>query len=103
LETTPFEDALLLMDRKATKRERLPSLRDLSQSLCQSNQKEPWEYDKVAYKRRNEAERFFQRIKEFRRIATRYEKLDVAFIRRLLLAFIFIVLQSQRQTRHKDK
>jgi transposase len=65
-----------------------------------SNRKEPWEYAKDAYKRHNEAERFF---KEFRRIATRYEKLDAAFIRRLLLAFIFIVSQSQRQTRHKDK
>jgi|BioPla2DNA2_1021312.scaffolds.fasta_scaffold90641_1 transposase len=54
---------------------------------------------KVAYKRRNEAERFLRRIKEFRRIATRYEKLDVAFITRLVLAFIFIVSQSQRQTR----
>jgi hypothetical protein len=51
---------------------------------------------KVAYKRHNEAERFFQRINEF---ATRYEKLDAAFITRLVLAFIFIVSQSQRQTR----
>lgn len=54
-----------------------------------SNRKEPWEYDKDTYKRRNEVERFFRRIKEFRRIATRYEKLDITFITCLVLAFIF--------------
>ena len=43
------------------------------------NRKQPWEYDKVIYKRRNEIERLFRRIKEFRRVFTRYDKLDVMF------------------------
>jgi transposase len=38
------------------------------------NRKEPIDYDKHIYKERNIVERFFGRIKEFRRIATRYEK-----------------------------
>ncbi|NTV71417.1 MAG: transposase [Azonexaceae bacterium] len=36
-------------------------------------------YDKHVYKSRNLIERFFARLKQFRRIATRYDKLDVRF------------------------
>ena len=45
-----------------------------------SNRIEPWEYDKVMYRRRNEIERLFRRLKGFRRIFSRFEKLDVMFI-----------------------
>jgi transposase len=43
------------------------------------NRKYPWEYDKEIYKRRNEIERLFRRLKGFRRVFTRYDKLDVMF------------------------
>lgn len=43
------------------------------------NRKDPWEYDKERYKRRNEIERYFLRLKRFRRIFTRYDKLDAVF------------------------
>jgi transposase len=43
------------------------------------NRKNPWEYDKELYKRRNEIERYFLRLKRFRKIFTRYDKLDVIF------------------------
>lgn len=52
-----------------------------------SNRIEPWEYDKEIYKRRNEIERLFRRLKGFRRIFSRFEKLDVIFI-----AFIYFTL-----------
>lgn len=39
----------------------------------------PWEYDREAYKKRNEVERLFRRLKGFRRIFSRFEKLDVMF------------------------
>ena len=39
----------------------------------------PWEYDREAYKKRNEVERIFRRLKSFRRIFSRFEKLDVMF------------------------
>lgn len=45
-----------------------------------SNRKNLREYDRHQYKERNLVERFFNRIKQFRRIATRYEKLDVNFM-----------------------
>ena len=51
------------------------------------NRKEPWDYDKQLYKQRNQVERLFRRLKRFRRIFTRYDKLDVIF-----LAFIYFAL-----------
>ena len=51
------------------------------------NRKNPWDYDKELYKQRNQVERLFRRIKRFRRIFTRYDKLDVIF-----LAFIYFAL-----------
>ncbi|KOR44629.1 transposase [Xanthomonas oryzae] len=44
-----------------------------------SNRVDPWEYDQQMYKRRNEVERLFRRLKGYRRIFTRFEKLDVMF------------------------
>jgi transposase len=52
-----------------------------------SNRIEPWEYDREMYKRRNEIERLFRRLKGFRRIFSRFEKLDVMF-----MAFIHFAL-----------
>ena len=40
----------------------------------------PWEYDRELYKRRNEVERLFRRLKGFRRIFSRFEKLDVMYL-----------------------
>lgn len=45
-----------------------------------SNRKKPWGYDRNLYKRRNEVERLFCRLKRFRRIATRYDKLDIIYL-----------------------
>ncbi len=52
------------------------------------NFKEQWQYDKELYKRRNEIERFFRRLKRFRRIFTRYDKLDILFAGFILFAVI---------------
>ncbi|MDD5699270.1 MAG: transposase [Victivallaceae bacterium] len=52
------------------------------------NRKEPWGYDRKTYKRRNEIERFFLRIKRFRRIFTRYDKPDMMFAGFILFAMI---------------
>jgi len=41
---------------------------------------DPWEYDRQMYKRRNEVERLFRRLKGFRRIFSRFDKLDALFI-----------------------
>jgi transposase len=59
-----------------------------------SNRLEPWEYDRVLYKRRNEVERLFRRLKGFRRIFSRFEKLDVMFIGFIHFALIVEALRS---------
>jgi putative transposase len=47
-------------------------------------------YDKEKYKERNLIERFFSKIKHFRRIATRYEKLIRNYKSVVLLGFIMV-------------
>ncbi len=54
-----------------------------------SNRLEPWQYDKAMYRKRNEIERLFRRLKGFRRIFSRFEKLDVLFLG--FLTFTLIV------------
>ena len=51
-----------------------------------SNRKTPIEYDREAYKRRNLIERCVNRLKQFRRIATRYEKTARAYLSMLSIA-----------------
>ena len=47
-----------------------------------------WEYNRAMYKRRNEIERLFRRLKGFRRIFSRFEKLDLMFIAFINFALI---------------
>jgi transposase len=47
----------------------------------------PWNYNRILYRRRNEIERLFRRLKGFRRIFSRFDKLDVMFTN-----FIFFTL-----------
>ena len=54
---------------------------------------DPWEYDRQIYKRRNEVERLFRRLRGYRRIFTRYEKLDALFLGFILFALIFEALR----------
>jgi transposase len=51
-----------------------------------SNRAVSYAYDQELYKLREQVERFFNALKQFRRIATRYEKLRQTF-----LAFIHLV------------
>jgi len=44
-----------------------------------SNRRKKIEYDKETYKRRHKVENFFQRLKECRALATRYEKLSSTY------------------------
>lgn len=44
-----------------------------------ANRKETRGYDKHLYKSRDLIERFFARLKQFRRSAKRYDKLDIRF------------------------
>ena len=48
--------------------------------------KNPHAYDRVAYKSRNLIERMFCRLKDFRRIATRYDKRADTFLAAVFIA-----------------
>ena len=39
-----------------------------------SNRRDPWEYDRELHKQRNLIERAFNKLKQWRRIATRYDR-----------------------------
>lgn len=58
----------------------------------QKNLSQPWPIDWHLYKERHLIECFFQKIKWFRRVATRYDKLDVSFLAFVYLAAIAILL-----------
>jgi transposase len=58
-----------------------------------SNRLRPWQYDKAMYRKRNEIERLFRRLKGFRRIFSRFDKLDVVFLAFLNFALIVEALR----------
>jgi transposase len=57
-----------------------------------SNRKEPRDYDRHLYKERNRIERFINRVKQCRRIATRYEKTARNYLAFWQLASIMALL-----------
>ena len=62
----------------------IPSTRSGSQAIP---------YDKHIYRERNLVERFFNKIKHFRRIATRYEKTALSFASMIFLVGAVIWLR----------
>ena len=50
-----------------------------------SNRREPWEYDRKLYKPRNLIERVFNKLKQWRRIATRYDRRSLYLLSALYL------------------
>ena len=57
-----------------------------------SNRKIPREYDKELYKARHLIENFFARLKQYRAIATRYDKTDQNFLAAVYAAATIISL-----------
>ena len=51
---------------------------------------EPRAYDEALYKRRNLIERFFGWLKQYRRVATRYDKLSVRYLGFVYFAAILV-------------
>ena len=62
------------------------------------NRLEPWDYDRERYGRRNEIERLFRRLKAYRRVFTRYDKLDVLYAGFLVFALIVEALRVSVNT-----
>ena len=57
------------------------------------NRLAPWEYDRELYKKRNEVERLFRRLKGFRRVFSRFEKLDIMFVGFVQFALVVDMLR----------
>lgn len=90
------EPVFLIMDRAYEGDETRNLVKELGRIPVvppKSNRLEPWEYDRELYKRRNEVERLFRKLKGFRRLATRYDKLDVMFLAFLVVACCVLALK----------
>ena len=59
-----------------------------------ARRRSPWVYDQALYKRRNEIERLFRRLKGYRRVFSRFDKLDVVFVGFITFALIIETLRS---------
>ncbi len=59
-----------------------------------TNTVNPWRCDWALYKERHLVECFFQKLKWFRRVSTRYDKLDASFLAFVYLAAITILAKS---------
>jgi len=57
--------------------------------------REAWEYDRELYRQRNEIERLFRRLKAYRRVFCRFDKLDVLFAGFIVLALIVEALRTK--------
>ena len=74
---------IVLADRAYSNYEIIEILSANGAVICiptKSNMKRIWNYDKAQYKERNKIERLFKRLKDNRRIATRYDRLDSLFL-----------------------
>jgi transposase len=85
-----FEAAALLADKAFDAEERV--LSRLAEQGAEavippkSNRKAPRDYDKDLYKARHLIENFFAKLKQYRAIATRYDKLSNTFLGAIFLA-----------------
>ena len=58
-----------------------------------AQRRQPWELDKALYRRRNEVERLFHRLKAWRRVFTLYDKNDVMFAAFITCALVAELLR----------
>ena len=91
----------LIMDRAYEGDETLELARQLGYTPVvppNPNRLKPWDYDRVAYRRRNEIERLFRRLKAYRRVFCRFDKLDALFSGFIVPALIVEALRISVNT-----
>lgn len=101
LENKGFSDTHVIMDKAYEEDETRQLVLDLGMIPVvppKANRVSPWEYDVEIYKKRNEVERLFRRLKSFRRIFSRFDKLDIVF--RFFIHFTLIVDHLISVNRH---
>jgi len=57
-----------------------------------SNERRAPRFDRAAYRERNRVERLINRLKQFRRVATRYEKLAASYLAMVTIAAVLMWL-----------
>ena len=91
-----IHEGVYVIEDKAFDSEQIVKYIEKNRGICvispRKNQKEQREYNKNIYKNRNQIERFFNRLKQFRRIATRYDKLLFSFLSLVQLAVVLITI-----------
>ena len=91
-----FNNGYMIMDRAYEGKEVRDTVEEqglISVVPPKKNRKEPWQYDKTKYKKRNYIERLFRRVKQYRKVYTRYDKLDRMYSGFVCLALIFELLR----------
>ncbi len=97
LKTTNLRADFVIMDRAYEGDETRQLVMDFGMTPVvppKTNRISPWEYDQEMYKKRNEVERLFRRLKGYRRIFSRFDKLDVVFMFFIYFALITDTLFS---------
>ena len=95
------EDAMVLADKAydaSAIREMIDGQGAWANIPPKSNRKDPICFSPHLYKARNLVERFFNKIKHFRRIATRYDKLAANYMAMIKLASIRVWLRAYEST-----
>ena len=96
LQTTNIKGSCILADRGYGSQEICSYIIEQDAEYVippKQNAKSPWGIDWFLYKERHLVECFFHKIKQFRRIATRYDKLAVSFLAFVYTAAIAILLK----------
>lgn len=86
----------VLADKAYDADDLIRTIRENGAEACippKANRKIHRDYDRTLYKERNQVERMFAKLKEFRRIATRYDKLIRNFMGFVKLAAIYLWLK----------
>ena len=95
IEKDPNGKVILIADKAYECDKTLKLATSLGYELCippRSTRKEPWGYGTELYKSRDEIERNFRRVKEYRRVFTRYDKLDVMCMGFVMFGYIIEAL-----------
>ena len=95
LAEVPLEGSIILADKAYGTSDIRTFIENSCGDYCippKSNTVNPWDCDWWLYKERHLVECFFQKLKMFRRIATRYEKLAKRFLAIVQLGCIMIWL-----------